>query len=156
CLVGICAREAEALETAVAALRDLGSNAFGIQADCTRTEDIQRVIAAVSTRWGDLDILVNNVGGEAAAMADFERAGDPVWSEVYDRNAFAAIRFTRGFVPLMRKRGWGRVVTISSIRGREGGGRPWYNMAKAAEISLMKTLAMDRDLVRSGITFNSI
>ncbi len=56
----------------------------------------------------------------------------------------------------MRKQKWGRVITISSIYGREGGGRPWFNMAKSAEISLMKTLAMTRYLIRDGITFNSV
>jgi 3-oxoacyl-[acyl-carrier protein] reductase len=56
----------------------------------------------------------------------------------------------------MRKQKWGRVITISSIQGREGGGRPWYNMAKSAEISLMKTLALNPELSRYGITFNSV
>ena len=56
----------------------------------------------------------------------------------------------------MRKQHWGRVVTVSSLYGREGGGRPWHNMAKAAEISLMKSLSMKADLVRDGITFNSV
>jgi 3-oxoacyl-[acyl-carrier protein] reductase len=56
----------------------------------------------------------------------------------------------------MKKQHWGRVVTIASLQGREGGGRPWYNMAKSAEISLMKTLAMDPDLSGAGITFNSV
>jgi len=48
------------------------------------------------------------------------------------------------------------VVTIASLLGREGGGRPWFNMAKSAEISLMKTLAMNASLARDGITFNSV
>jgi 3-oxoacyl-[acyl-carrier protein] reductase len=52
----------------------------------------------------------------------------------------------------MRERGWGRIITISSIFGKEAGGRPWFNMAKAAEISLMKSLAGKY----RGITFNSI
>jgi 3-oxoacyl-[acyl-carrier protein] reductase len=75
---------------------------------------------------------------------------------VYARNALAAVRFTMLAIPHMRKQKWGRVVTIVSVQGREGGGRPWYNMAKSAEISLMKTLAMDHGLSRDGITFNSI
>ena len=56
----------------------------------------------------------------------------------------------------MRKEKWGRVVCVTSIYGKEGGGRPWFNMAKAAEISLMKSLALTRYLVRDGLTFNSI
>ena len=86
----------------------------------------------------------------------FEETADTVWDDVYAKNAAAAIRFTRLAIPLMRRQKWGRVVTVASILGREGGGRPWFNMAKSAEISLMKTLAMDQRLVRDGITFNSV
>ena len=68
----------------------------------------------------------------------------------------AAMRFTKLVIPFMRKQKWGRVVTISSIYGKEGGGRPWFNMAKSAEISLMKSLSMDKRLVRDGITFNTV
>ena len=56
----------------------------------------------------------------------------------------------------MKQNGWGRIVTIASIQGKEGGGRPWYTMAKSAEITLMKTLAMDSKLSSRGITFNSV
>ena len=79
-----------------------------------------------------------------------------VWIDVYNKNALSAVRFTMAAIPFMRKQKWGRVVTISSIQGREGGGRPWFNMAKSAEISLMKTLAMNPALARDGITFNSV
>jgi 3-oxoacyl-[acyl-carrier protein] reductase len=51
---------------------------------------------------------------------------------------------------------WGRVVTITSTLGRLGGGRPWFNIAKTAQTVLMKNLALNRDFVREGITFNSV
>ena len=79
-----------------------------------------------------------------------------MWTDVYNKNAMAAMRFTKLVIPFMRKQKWGRVVTISSIYGKEGGGRPWFNMAKSAEISLMKSLSMDKRLVRDGITFNTV
>ena len=56
----------------------------------------------------------------------------------------------------MRTQRWGRVVTITSMHGREGGGRPWFNMAKTAQTTLMKNLALRHDLARDGITFNSV
>jgi 3-oxoacyl-[acyl-carrier protein] reductase len=56
----------------------------------------------------------------------------------------------------MRKQKWGRVVTVTSTLGKEAGGRPWFNMAKAAETALMKNLALNHRLVRDGITFNSV
>ena len=60
-----------------------------------------------------------------------------VWGEVYEKNAMAAVRFTRRALPHMRRGKWGRVVTITSIYGgKEGIGRPWFTMAKAAETGL--------------------
>jgi 3-oxoacyl-[acyl-carrier protein] reductase len=79
-----------------------------------------------------------------------------VWDEVYRKNAGAAASFTRWAIPGMRRRKWGRVVTIASIHGREGGGRPWFTMAKAAEIAMMKSMAMTPYLARDGITFNTV
>ena len=76
--------------------------------------------------------------------------------DVYNKNAMAAVRFTVFFLPYMRKQKWGRVVTIASRFGHEGGGRPWFNMANSAEISLMKTLSMKSYLAKDGITFNSV
>ena len=56
----------------------------------------------------------------------------------------------------MKKQKWGRVITVASRYGREGGGRPWFNMANSAEISLMKTLSLNYELARANITFNSV
>jgi len=101
--------------------------------------------------------LVNNVGGGGRWGTDsIEDTPEQVWVDVYNKNAMAAVRFVRLVIPFMRKQKWGRVVTIASMYGREGGGRPWFNMSKSAEISLMKTLAMNPVLARSGITFNTV
>jgi 3-oxoacyl-[acyl-carrier protein] reductase len=54
----------------------------------------------------------------------------------------------------MRRSGWGRVVVISSLFGREAGGAPAYNAAKAAEISFVTSLA--RDVGSDGVTVNSV
>lgn len=105
--------------------------------------------------FADVDILVNNVGGGGRWGNENPLATEPaVWHDAYEKNVMAAVRFTMNAIPHMLKQGWGRVITVASIHGREGGGRPWFNMAKAAEISLMKTLAMHYK--GSGVTFNSV
>lgn len=157
CHVAICARDKERVAEAAAELKTRGIKSIGITADVMIPADIERVVETVSDSWKTLHILVNNVGGGGRwGSDDVEKTPEDVWLEVYHKNALAAVRFTMKAIPLMRKQKWGRVVTISSIYGREGGGRPWFNMAKSAEISLMKTLAMKADLVRDGITFNSV
>ncbi|MBU1261714.1 SDR family oxidoreductase [bacterium] len=157
CNVAICARNKERIENTIEEIKDKGVSAIGVVADVMVLEDIERVIKEIIDSWGTLHILVNNVGGGGRWGSEkVEETSEQVWLEVYNKNALVAIRFTMRALPYMRKQKWGRVVTITSIYGREGGGRPWFNMAKSAEISLMKTLAMNPDLVRDGITFNSV
>ena len=123
----------------------------------TAPQDVRNVVESVTSSWSTIHILVNNVGGGGQrSPTPLEEVAEETWTAVYDKNALAAVRFTMQVVPFMRKQTWGRVVTVASIQGRQGGGRPWYNMAKSAEISLMKTLAMDHDLASDGITFNSV
>lgn len=130
---------------------------FSIQADVTKPDDVRRVVDAVVEKWGGLDILVNNVGGGGGREPrPVEEVPEAKWLETMDRNAFAAVRFTRLAIPHMRRAKWGRVITIASTAGKEGGGRPWYTMAKSAEIAMMKSLALNKDLVRDGLTFNSV
>ena len=95
-------------------------------------------------------------GGGRWGNPIFEKTKEAVWQEVYDKNVGAAIKFTIPLIPHMKKVRWGRVITIASIFGKEGGGRPWFNAAKSAEISMMKTMAMHPDYARTGITFNSV
>jgi 3-oxoacyl-[acyl-carrier protein] reductase len=155
--VAVCARTADRVAGAAKELSAYGGKTLGLVGDALVPEDIERVMRGVTETWGTIHILVNNVGGGGRwGTAIVEDTPDPVWLEVYGKNALAAVRYTRLAIPFMRKQRWGRVVSITSILGREGGGRPWFTMAKSAEMSLMKTLALTPYLVRDGITFNTV
>lgn len=155
--VAVSSRTEERIAEAVSRIKQKGVEALGLAADVLVPGDIERVMEAMIAAWGTIHILVNNVGGGGRWGSEvFEDAAEEVWRDLYEKNAMAAVRFTRLAVPFMKRQRWGRVVTVSSIQGREGGGRPWYAMAKAAEIALMKSFAMSRDLTRAGITFNSV
>jgi 3-oxoacyl-[acyl-carrier protein] reductase len=157
CNVAICARNQKRLSQAVEDLKAKGVETIGISADVLIQTDIEQVMKTVIDSWRTIHILVNNVGGGGRwGSPSVEETAEQVWIDVYNKNAMAAVRFTRLAIPFMRKQKWGRVVTTASMYGREGGGRPWFNMSKSAEISLMKTLAMNPDLVRDGITFNTV
>jgi len=158
CNVAICARRENVVLDAAAAIREkYNVETIGISVDVMIPEDIEKCIRTILESWGTLHILVNNVGGGGRWGTEcIEDTAESVWMDVFSKNALAAIRFTMAVIPLMRTHKWGRVVTVTSIYGREGGGRPWFNLAKAAETSLMKTLAMQRYLIRDGITFNSV
>jgi 3-oxoacyl-[acyl-carrier protein] reductase len=153
--VAICGRTAATLEQAAAALAtDSGrpDDVLAVQADVSRAEDVDRLVAQTASRFGGVDVLVNNVGlGKGGGLMD---TPDDVWQQAFDQTLFPAIRASRQVVPLMQQRGGGVILLIASIWGRESGGRMTYNAVKAAEISLGKALA--QQLAPSGIRVNSI
>ena len=121
--------------------------------------DLLSVDEAISNTLSKLkiDILINNVGGGGRwGEEDILKTEWSIWERVYNKNVNTAIKFTLAVLPNMLQQEWGRVVTISSIYGKQAGGRPWYNIAKAGEIALMKNLSQNRTLIRGGVTFNTV
>lgn len=150
CMLSICARGEETLERTAQELRGSGVEVLATPADMTRLADIQRVVEQTAARFGTVHVLVNNVGGSRGGPAP----SDEDWQAALDVNLFAAIRTTRLVLPLMQRQAFGRIINISSIFGRESGGNPTYNAAKASIISFSKTLALQ--VASQGITVNSL
>jgi 3-oxoacyl-[acyl-carrier protein] reductase len=152
CHVSLCARGEAALLETEKAVRANGVDTLATSADMTSLEDVNRVVEATLDRFGQIDVLVNNVGG--SRWTPFEEVSDEEWFEIFNLNLFAAARVTRAALPSMKARGSGAIITISSIFGRESGGPATYNATKAAEISMGKTLA--KELARTGIRVNTV
>jgi 3-oxoacyl-[acyl-carrier protein] reductase len=149
--VVFCARGAEALDAAVAAVDGPG-RAHAVVADVSTQEGAAAVVDAAVSTFGGLDVVVANVGGSGARTIDDMDAAD--LEDVLGRNVLPALHVTRAALPALRRRGGGVIGLIASIWGREGGGSPSYNIAKAAEISLAK--AMANDLAKDGIRVFSV
>ncbi len=154
CRVVICARGAERLEAASAALRAAGASedVLAVQADLSTGEGVETVLRRTVDTFGGIDILVNNVG--RAGGGGIAETTDAEWQAALDETLFPAIRASRLAVPHLRKRGGGVILMIASIWGRESGGRMTYNAVKAAEISLAK--AMAQQLAADNIRVNSV
>jgi len=148
--VMLTARGAEQLARAAGEVVALSSaDAVRITAtDLATAAGVERAVAATVDAFGRLDILVNNVGlGRGAGLLD---TNDAEWAEAFDQTLYPSIRASRLAVPQMRKKGGGVIIFITSIWGRESGGRMTYNAVKAAETSLAKSLAQQlaRDNIR--------
>jgi 3-oxoacyl-[acyl-carrier protein] reductase len=148
--VVVCARGEQQLQRAVEQLRASaahGARAEGVAADVSTEAGVALVIDMTVKTFGRLDALVNNVA--AARGGDLEATSDAEWQEAFDQTLFPAIRASRLAAPHLRKQG-GAIVIVSSIFGRESGGRMTYNAVKAAEISLTKSLAQQlaKDQIR--------
>jgi 3-oxoacyl-[acyl-carrier protein] reductase len=148
CRVAICARDQANLDHAA---RTLGHDIFAQRADVARAGEVEAFVNAAANRFSGLDILVNNAGGGGGAGL---QAPDSEFNQVLELNVLAGLRAARAAVPWMRRRGHGRIIFIASVWGRESGGRAGYNLAKAAEISLAKSLS--RELAADNILVNSV
>ena len=157
CNIAICSRSKDRLSSAKDVIKSKGVDCLSIVADVLIPSDIEFVMKSIEKEWGTIHILINNVGGGGRWGTDsIETTPEEVWTQVYDKNMFATLRFTKLAIPHMRAQKWGRVVTVTSTLGRQAGGRPWFNVAKNAQTCLMKNLSQDKCFARDGITFNSI
>jgi 3-oxoacyl-[acyl-carrier protein] reductase len=155
CKVSVASRTRERLARAVGQLRNMSTNCRAYEFDALDPVSVEHLAQEVLDAGG-VDILINNVGGGGRWGTTPLETPLATWDEVYQKNARVAVQLTRDLLPTMLERGWGRVVTISSIYGREAGTKPWFMMAKSAEIALMKGLAMESDLWARGVTFNTV
>ena len=155
--VAILGRDEHRLEAARESLTRQGGEVLTLRADALIQREIDDAWTKIHAKWGGIDVLVNNVGGGGRwGQEDILETGAEVWSEVYQKNAGVAIQLTKLALPGMLANEWGRVVTVTSVHGALIGGRPWFNIAKVAQTVLMKNLARRPELVRAGITFNSV
>ena len=152
CRLGICARGAERLEQTAGEVRAAGAEVLALPVDATDASALEQFVAAVGERYGRIDILVNNVGGGGKDL--FAETTDEDWAGAFDLTLWPAIRASRLVVPWMERQGRGAIVMISSIFGREWGGRPAYNVVKAAENALAKSMA--RQYAAKGIRVNAV
>ncbi|MPZ13434.1 MAG: SDR family oxidoreductase [Chloroflexi bacterium] len=160
CHVALSGRTRDTLEAAAQEIRDVGVKALAVHVDLAETAGVERLVAEAHGAFGRIDVLVNNVGGgRGGSLAE---TSDAEWQAALDLNVFAAIRASRLVVPIMRDRGGGSIIFISSIYGRETAPLPSqapaysvaYHTVKLAEISLAK--AMARELAPWGIRVNSV
>jgi 3-oxoacyl-[acyl-carrier protein] reductase len=145
--VAVAARtEADVKKTAAA----IGG--AGIVADLLTEEGCRRAVSETEQSLGPIDILINNLGVRAGSS--WNDTGPAEFEAAFAGNVGTSVRMTQLVLPGMVTRGWGRVIVISSVWGREAGGAPAYNAAKAAEISFVTSLA--REVAGKGVTVNTI
>jgi len=125
---------------------------FGVVADVTTEEGCRRAVAETETELGPVEILINNFGARAGRTWD--DTGTKEFESAFAGNVTVSLRMTELILAGMTQRRWGRIVMVTSVWGRESGGAPAYNAAKAAETSLVKSLA--QRVAGSGVTVNSV
>jgi 2-dehydro-3-deoxy-L-rhamnonate dehydrogenase (NAD+) len=127
---------------------------FSVTGDMTRSAEVNAAVAQVEGELGGIDILVNSAGipGESLRTVD---VSDEEWERVMAVNASGSFYACRAVIPGMVARGYGRIVLVSSIAGKEGNPMAAaYSASKAAVIALTK--AIGKDLAGTGVLVNCI
>jgi 3-oxoacyl-[acyl-carrier protein] reductase len=139
--VALCARDGQrAKERAAEIAKNYGVEAIGVAADVSKSEAIEAFIDQIDETFGGVDILINNAGtGSNETIMD---APDEKWQHYWDLHVMAAVRLSRGLVPLMRKQGGGVIINNASICAKQPlYYEPIYNTTKAALVMLSKCMA---------------
>ena len=145
--------DADALNKAAAALK-AGGRVHTATVDVTDEASIGKAVDALIRETGKIDILVNNAGITGGNAPLWELKPE-VWRRVIEVNLIAPYLVCRAVVPHMAAAGYGRIVNIASIAGKDGNpNASHYSASKAGLIGLTKSLA--KELATKGVLVNAI
>ena len=131
-----------------------GGPAGWIEVDVSDADAVEAALRETQAGAGSIDILVNNAGISGPNMPTWEYPVDD-WRRVIDIDLNGPYLVCRAVVPLMRDAGWGRIVNIASVAGKEGNpNAPAYSAAKGGLIALTKSLG--KELAGSGVLVNCV
>jgi 3-oxoacyl-[acyl-carrier protein] reductase len=137
-------------------LQDLDAAGGGphatLTADVSTADGASAAVDGAARELGGLDVVIANVGKSFARHAD--DMDDDDLARSLDANLWSAARVAKRAIPHLRARGGGAIAMIGSIWGREAGGAPGYNVAKAGVMALAKALAHDH--AKDGIRVNCV
>jgi len=154
CRLAMCARNRQTLDAAAERLRashhaEVMAEAF----DVTDAAAVSRFVAAVAAKFGGVDICVTNAGGPPAK--GFLAATLEDWQRAVDANFLSTVYFAREVIPLMQRKHWGRIITITSITTKQPvPDLVLSNAVRAAVVGLVKSLA--NEFGKDGILVNNV
>ena len=124
------------------ALKELGENAHYVHCDVTREEDMQRAAADLESRWGGVDIVVNNAGVATAGAIEEETLEQ--WQWVININLLGVVRGCKAFTPMFKRARAGTFLNVASMAGlTHPPMMSSYNVCKAGVVALSETLAVE-------------
>jgi NAD(P)-dependent dehydrogenase (short-subunit alcohol dehydrogenase family) len=151
--VSLWDRDPGAIDAATKRLA-VGKRVHGVAVDVTDENNVATGVSATLGTMGGIDILVNNAGitGPNATTWEYPVAD---WKRVIDVDLNGPFLCSRAVVPTMLKGGYGRIVNVASVAGKEGNpNAPAYSAAKAGLIALTKSLG--KELAKSNVLVNCV
>lgn len=152
--VVICARTGETLDRAAEEIRVTAKgDVTTVVTDVTNPDDVHHLFERTVAEYGGVDILINNAG--TAAGRRFEEVDDEAWYRDLELKLFGAIRCCRTAIPLMRERGGGRIINLTTPGGKAPPPETVpTSISRSAGLSLTK--ALSKEHARDGILVNAV
>lgn len=144
----------EAAQDVCREVQALGREALAVHTDVSSRDSVRAMVSATLERFGRLDILVNNAG--ICSLTPFEEISDAAWARTIAVNLTGPFLCCQEAIKPMRERGWGRIISISSVAGKMGSLRSSVDYAAAKGGLIALTLALARRYAKSGITANVV
>ncbi|MCE0722423.1 MULTISPECIES: acetoacetyl-CoA reductase [Legionella] len=133
--------------------KELGHDIDIVYGDIAQFADCEKIVALVMERYGSVDVLINNAG--ITQDCSLRKMSPDQWQNVIDANLTSVFNMTRNVIPIMIDKGFGRIISISSINGRKGQfGQCNYASTKSALYGFTKSLALE--VANKGITVNTV
>ncbi|MFQ5680345.1 MAG: SDR family oxidoreductase [Gemmatimonadota bacterium] len=150
----LCARTEETLRQTAEEIRgSTGVEVLAVPTDLTEPPAVERLVAAALEAFGGVDILVTNAGGPPAG--GFEEQTPEAWREAVKLLLESAVNLTRWVLPGMKERGWGRIITVTSIAVKQPvDGLFLSNSVRSAVAGFARSLA--NEVAPFGITVNNV
>jgi 3-oxoacyl-[acyl-carrier protein] reductase len=127
---------------------------LSLTGDIASSPDVDAAVAKIQAELGRIDILVNSAGVPGASLRTVD-VSDEEWQRVFAINANGSFYVCRAVLPGMIERGYGRIVLVASIAGKEGNPMAAaYSASKAAVIAMTKAIA--KDVAGTGVLVNCI
>ena len=152
----VCVARRPIVKDRVKELKDAGYKATMFEADLSKTNEVRDMVNYVFTKFGKIDVLVNNAGGGEGVKGNLIDVEEDDWDKVIDANLRTCMLCTKAVLPYMIKQRSGKIVNISSVTGPivTLPGRTAYSAAKGAVSGFTRALALD--VADYGITVNAI
>ncbi len=145
----------EGVKNTVAEIESEGGKAFGIELNVTDKESVDNMVKTVMDKYGRIDVLVNNAGISQKVTVEDMTLDD--MKRIFNVNMFGLFLCTQACMKPMREAKYGRIVNLSSVSGKRGGGvfgGAHYSASKAAVLAFSKNLS--REISADGVTINSV
>lgn len=151
--VVIAARSRDRLNAAAEKMAQNGAQVLALPCDISRRDQVRSLGNEIRTRWGDVQILVNNAG--IARAVNFSDMPDGLWDDTLETNLTGAYNCCKVFLPAMLQAKWGRIINIASTTAKVGFSHVTaYSASKHGLLGLTRSLALET--ARAGVTVNAI